>query len=468
MNGHRGKNGLKRGAPGLLVTSILLLLVWLAGPAASQPLRPSLQASGGGAYRPPADALSEGERATIEAMLRANVARLAAEGRLAPASAERVAFGWPLAPVSAPADPGYHAVSGFVDHDPAYPGQRLDYACGARTYDTAAGYNHQGTDFFLWPFAWNKMAAGEIAIVAAADGVIIGQRDGNPDQSCSFNSNPWNAVYVRHADGSVAWYGHMKRDSLTTKGVGDTVVAGEYLGLVGSSGNSTGPHLHFELYDNGKLTDPYAGSCNPLDGGSWWAAQRPYYDSAVNKLMTGTAPVDFTACPQPDLTFEAGQFQPGESITLTAFYRDQMVAQPGLYRIVAPNGTIYAQWSHSSPSTYYLSYWWWTYNFPAGLPTGTWRFEVDFEGQTVRHEFNIGQPSTDTPTPTATATATATATRTPTPTPTATSTATATATATGTSPTPTATATGTPPTPTGTATTAPLPPDWAIFIPVVH
>ena len=59
-----------------------------------------------------------------------------------------------------------------------------------------------------------------------------------------------------HADGSVAWYGHMKAGSLTNKAVGQTVSSGEYLGIVGSSGNSTGPHLHFGIRVNGKAVCP--------------------------------------------------------------------------------------------------------------------------------------------------------------------------------------------------------------------
>jgi hypothetical protein len=53
--------------------------------------------------------------------------------------------------------------------------------------------------------------------------IIIGKTDGNFDKSCQFNSNDGNAVYVQHADGSVAWYGHMKKGTVTTKNVGEAV-----------------------------------------------------------------------------------------------------------------------------------------------------------------------------------------------------------------------------------------------------
>lgn len=78
------------------------------------------------------------------------------------------------------------------------------------------------------------MAQNAVEIVAAAPGVIIAKDDGYGDKNCSMCTNcSWNAVYVMHADGSVAWYGHMKIFSLTAKAVGQTVAAGEYLGVVG-------------------------------------------------------------------------------------------------------------------------------------------------------------------------------------------------------------------------------------------
>jgi murein DD-endopeptidase MepM/ murein hydrolase activator NlpD len=107
------------------------------------------------------------------------------------------------------------------------------------------------------------MDNSEVLIVAAAPGTIVFKSDGNQDRSCSFNGANWNAVYIQHADGSVAWYGHMKNGSTISKPVGATVSAGEVLGIVGSSGNSTGPHLHFEIYNSSnQLVEPYQGTCN--------------------------------------------------------------------------------------------------------------------------------------------------------------------------------------------------------------
>ena len=62
-----------------------------------------------------------------------------------------------------------------------------------------------------------------------------------------------NYVMLAHADGSVTLYGHMSSLAVS---VGQTVKQGDVIGYVGSTGNSTGPHLHFEMRINGSTTDP--------------------------------------------------------------------------------------------------------------------------------------------------------------------------------------------------------------------
>ena len=225
------------------------------------------------AYEPPppptAACLPEAERARIQAEADANARRLGLDKRPL-----RPLTGRMIAPMRASADsPLRHhwAISNFVDHDRTAHGNQYgdgnrDYTCGDRTYDLDNGYNHAGTDYFTWPFRFWQMDRDYAEVVAVAPGVITYRADGNDDRHCgSFPSNvQWNAVYVRHADGTQALYGHLKAGSLTSKPVGAAVAAGEVLGQVGSSGFSTGPHLHLELLDaRGRVIDPYAGPCNP-------------------------------------------------------------------------------------------------------------------------------------------------------------------------------------------------------------
>src|SRR5690606_10351356 len=160
----------------------------------------------------------------------------------APAGRGNTLFDHPLRSTEDVLEPSLEGISGFVDLDPAFPNQLLDYQCDARTYDTPQGYNHQGIDYFLWPYGWKHMDEEAVEIVAAADGVILAKEDGHFDRQCELSNLPWNAVYLEHADGTVTWYGHMKTGSLTTKEVGESVAKGEFLGFVGSSGSSTGPH----------------------------------------------------------------------------------------------------------------------------------------------------------------------------------------------------------------------------------
>lgn len=60
-------------------------------------------------------------------------------------------------------------------------------------------------------------------------------------------------VVLRHPSGLTSHYGHC--DTLNVK-IGDTVAAGDIIGTVGSTGLSTGAHLHFEIRINGKPQDP--------------------------------------------------------------------------------------------------------------------------------------------------------------------------------------------------------------------
>lgn len=75
-----------------------------------------------------------------------------------------------------------------------------------------------------------------------------------------------NLIVIRHADGLTSHYGHCNTTSVR---VGQKVLAGDVIGTVGSTGQSTGPHLHFEIRSNGDPQHPeryLPGLASPAQG----------------------------------------------------------------------------------------------------------------------------------------------------------------------------------------------------------
>jgi murein DD-endopeptidase MepM/ murein hydrolase activator NlpD len=94
---------------------------------------------------------------------------------------------------------------------------------------------HAGVDFG---------AASGTPIVAAASGTVV---------SAGWQGGYGNAVIIDHGGGEATLYGHQSRLAVSS---GARVSRGQVIGYVGSTGMSTGPHLHFELRINGVPTDP--------------------------------------------------------------------------------------------------------------------------------------------------------------------------------------------------------------------
>lgn len=358
--------------------------------------------NGGGTYAlKPSDEISPAQRMQIISTLQQNTNTLQKKGILpvnnGTQQPQATLFKWPLKQATGFNDPGYYAISNYVDQNPSYPGFVTDYNCGERSYDLPSGYNHKGTDIFSWPFSWDKMNSNAVEIIAAAPGIIIGKEDGNFDQHCSFcpGGCNWNAIYIQHVDGSVAWYGHLKSGSLTSKAMGATVATGEYLGVMGSSGNSTGPHLHFEVYtDNSyaQLVDPWNGACNLLNPGvSWWTSQQPYQVPTLNKIMTSAMPPEISNCPGGEQVNNQSNFSSGSVIYFSSFYRDQLAGQQSIHSIYRPDNSIWQQWSQNfmDNSSAYWSYF--IAALPANATTGIWRYQIQYSGsgQTVSVNFGV-------------------------------------------------------------------------------
>lgn len=319
----------------------------------------------------------------IENEIARNQAVLIQSGILSPVhSVLPVRFAFPLRKKAGLLDPGVYHIGNYIDHDPSTSVQ--DYNCGTRTYD-----GHNGTDIGISPFEWYKMDNNHVEVISAAAGVIVNKSDGNFDRNCSWNNTNWNAVYIQHSDGTVAWYGHLKSGSLTTKAVGQSVVAGEYLGAVGSSGMSSGPHLHFELRSStNAVLDPWSGSCN--SSASLWLNQEPYYKSGLNKIMTASS-VPSTQC-SSDTLHPSSTFCPGGLIYLVSGYRDQQDGQAVVHEIISPVNVVEIQWTQSFSGYGDHSWYVWGRFLPWNAQPGNWKYRITYLGNVYESAFTVLAP----------------------------------------------------------------------------
>ena len=116
------------------------------------------------------------------------------------------------------------------------PGRyNLSSLFGSRKHPiTGKANNHTGIDI---------PASSGTSILAAKSGVVT---------TSTYNNSYGNYVVVSHSDGTSTLYAHMVRRNCSK---GDTVSQGQVIGYVGTTGSSTGNHLHFEVRVNGSRVD---------------------------------------------------------------------------------------------------------------------------------------------------------------------------------------------------------------------
>jgi murein DD-endopeptidase MepM/ murein hydrolase activator NlpD len=84
-------------------------------------------------------------------------------------------------------------------------------------------------------------------------GSLVAASDGGTVIYAGFSGSYGNHVKIRHSDGFVTLYAHLSSISVS---YGDKIFQGQEIGKVGSTGRSTGPHLHFEIIKNGVQVNP--------------------------------------------------------------------------------------------------------------------------------------------------------------------------------------------------------------------
>ena len=158
--------------------------------------------------------------------------------------------------------------------------RRISSRFGGRVHPILHTYRkHQGVDF---------SADYGTPVRATADGIVTrAGRDGGYG----------NLIELRHVNGIRTRYGHLSAFARGLK-VGDRVGQGETIGFVGSTGLSTGPHLHYEFLINGRPTNPQrtaAGAGAPVPAGL-----RAAFDSLRTRLARQLEPTQRTPATSVD------------------------------------------------------------------------------------------------------------------------------------------------------------------------
>jgi murein DD-endopeptidase MepM/ murein hydrolase activator NlpD len=200
---------------------------------------------------------------------------------------------------------GCSTVSAYFDRD-STSGTR-DWNCEAHTYN-----GHRGTDFAIIG-SFRAQDEGR-TIVAGADGIVLTTHDGEPDRCtsgmCGGGGGFGNYVVLQHSDGKLSYYAHMRRGSLRVR-PNQRVRCGDPLGLVGSSGNSTGPHLHFEVRVRSTATDSFEGRAACGGGSTHWVSQGTYRNLPADSCAT--APAEDSGVMLDAATLDSGSRDSGVS-----------------------------------------------------------------------------------------------------------------------------------------------------------
>ena len=268
-------------------------------------------------------------------------------------------------------------MTNFTDLDPERELIR-DWDCSSYTYD-----GHQGHDSAIRSF--REQAIG-VPVFAVLDGVVVDTHDGEPDTQTEWNPrNRANYVVIDHGGGYTGLYAHFKTGSVAVAR-GQAVTAGTQIGLTGSSGISTGPHLHFESWKDEEWFEPSAGPCRT--GDSFWVAQPPVMRDfyVADFFMTrGTLEIFSWEGFLFDTAERTATFVRGsQRVSLRIDLRNVPPAVPYRLRILDPRGKPVYELSELSGNPTAVVFGFGLFHLDLNLnAAGTWRTQLEIDGGTV-------------------------------------------------------------------------------------
>ena len=280
-----------------------------------------------------------------------------------------------------------YAVTNYADIDPR-SGQQRDFMGGVFQYD-----GHNAWD--LGPMNFLGQDQG-LPILAAAGGVVAEVADGHFDRKTDWSNTNANYVIIDHGNNWRTIYWHLARDSVTVR-VGQTVAAGTVIGEMGSSGISTGTHIHYSLYRNGFPVE------SMYDTGTYY---RDFVDVDYQLATpTGSLIANISNINSPADSDWRESFPTKRVFTRTA--NDPVVLNHGLshmntgesitLRLRRPDGSVRNSWNWTADGIYrFPQFYWWFGAAAWKEQVGTWQWDVLKDGNLlVRESFQV----TDGPSP---------------------------------------------------------------------
>ena len=242
-----------------------------------------------------------------------------------------------------------------------------DYHGGRKTYD-----GHTGLDISIPSF--REMDGPNYAYVrASARGQVISVVDHHADRHTSCVDHNNNVIIIEHENGYQTRYYHNKKNSAQVS-VGQVVEMGDPIAIVGSSGCSTAPHIHFEVRDcEGHPISPFVHNL--------WI-NGPVYHTPFGLMDLFIKDGAFTNVNQlKDPPNDASVIRGGTlGIGLSTAGGDATTVFS--VKVYQPNGVLYREYTFDYTRSYTHALWRLTY--PLSNLSGEWRVDVVYENQVIR------------------------------------------------------------------------------------
>lgn len=253
-------------------------------------------------------------------------------------------------------------IQNYFDHDRA-EGAAHDYTCGSLTYD-----GHHGTDFRVARAADLEKGIPVLAAQAGRVGYVQEQPEIRESDipmlkliKTGMQTPCGTGLRIEHGSGWESLYCHLKPGSIAVK-EGEEVKAGQAIALMGRSGDSLFPHVHYELRHHNTPVDPFVGYANSYrcEDRKLYMLWKPEVAKTLYYKAAGVVDGGFSLEKPQAEAVHSGEFSPSQpTMDAISFY-----FWVGLYglrphdvltlRVIAPGGQVIAEKREVYAETYAL------------------------------------------------------------------------------------------------------------------